>query len=245
MAGDTSIDTERRGNPMRWLVWGGAACLLLLPWVAMQFTSEVNWDAGDFAIIAAMLAIGCGVYELGVWLGGSPAYRAGFGLAALTGFVIVWVNLAVGMIGGEGNPYNLAFAAVLAVALIGALLTRFKSSGMARTMVAAAIAQALVAGVALLAGWDPFGSILSGGFVVPWLASAWLFHVSADNSLSRARQKLKVHAVLSLLATGFGGLLLVMMVTQEGEPGLVPLVIIAAGVSWFFIARRREKALER
>lgn len=28
---------------LRWVVWGGAGCLLLLPAVAMQFTSEVDW----------------------------------------------------------------------------------------------------------------------------------------------------------------------------------------------------------
>lgn len=243
MAGEMNIDGGKRGNPLRWFVWGGAACLLLLPLVAMQFTSEVNWDAADFAVIGAMLLIGCGVYELGVRLGGSPAYRAGFGLAAITGFVLVWVNLAVGMIGGEGETYNLAFGGVLAIALVGALLARFKSRGMARAMVAAALAQVLVAGVALVAGWDVLGSILAGGFAVPWLASAWLFHVSVDSTLSLARQKLKVHAVLSLLATGFGGLLLVMMVSNEGEPGLVPLVLLAAGVAWFLFARSREKKL--
>lgn len=187
MTGDTNVDGVKRGNPLRGFVWGGAACLLLLPLVAMQFTPEMKWDAGDFAIIGAMLLIGCAVYELGVWLGGSPAYRAGFGLAAATGFVIVWVNLAVGMIGGEGETYNLAFGAVLAIALIGALFARFKPRGMAVAMVSAAVAQAVVAGVALVAGWDMLGSILAGGFAVPWLASAWLFHVSADSTLSLAR----------------------------------------------------------
>ena len=243
MVGDTTTDGEKPGNPLRWLVWGGAACLLLLPLVAMQFTSEVNWDGRDFALIGVMLLIGCATYEMGAWLGGSPAYRAGFGLAAITGFVIIWVNLAVGMIAGDGNPYNLAFGGVLAAALVGALFARFKPLGMARTMVAAAAAQALVAGVALVAGWDMPGSILAGGFAVPWLASAWLFNVSADSTLSRARQKLKVHAVLSLLAIGFGGLLLVMMVTREGEPGLVPLVLIAASVGWFLFVRSRERKL--
>jgi hypothetical protein len=29
--------------------------LLLIPWVAMQYTSEVNWTLFDFAIMAAIL----------------------------------------------------------------------------------------------------------------------------------------------------------------------------------------------
>ena len=36
------------GGRWRALMWGGAACLLLLPLVAMQFSDEVRWTGGDF-----------------------------------------------------------------------------------------------------------------------------------------------------------------------------------------------------
>ena len=42
-------------NRWRPAMWGGAALLLLLPLVAMQFTREVIWDAADFAIFGTML----------------------------------------------------------------------------------------------------------------------------------------------------------------------------------------------
>ena len=39
----------RRGlNPWRIIGWGTVAALLLAPLVAMQFTSEVDWDETDF-----------------------------------------------------------------------------------------------------------------------------------------------------------------------------------------------------
>ena len=63
-----SINGKRtKTNPLRALIWGGAACLLALPWVAMQFTSEVNWDATDFLVIGVMLL------TAGMTLGSSPA----------------------------------------------------------------------------------------------------------------------------------------------------------------------------
>ena len=49
MAGNTTTDNGRRGkNRWRPAIWGAAAFLLVLPAVAMQFTSEVNWTASDF-----------------------------------------------------------------------------------------------------------------------------------------------------------------------------------------------------
>ena len=71
----------RRGNRWRTAIWGTAALLLLLPWVAMQFTEEVAWDLADFIIIGAMLFAACGTYELAARLTVSTAYRAAVGVA--------------------------------------------------------------------------------------------------------------------------------------------------------------------
>lgn len=43
MANEASTAGTGRHNPWRIVGWGTAAALLLLPLVAMQFTSEVNW----------------------------------------------------------------------------------------------------------------------------------------------------------------------------------------------------------
>ena len=85
-------------------VWGAAACLLLLPLVAMQFTRDVNWTGSDFALFGTMLLVACGMYELGAWISGNTAYRAGMGLAVAGGFFLVWVHLGVGILGNDTRP---------------------------------------------------------------------------------------------------------------------------------------------
>lgn len=176
----TPVTDPRRGrNRFRSLIWGAAAILLLLPAIAMQFTSEVNWTGSDFAVMGVMLAAVCALYELAVWLSGNAVYRAAFGIAVITGFLTVWVNLAVGMLGSENNIENLMFAGVLLIAAVGALVANFHPRGMARAMEAAAIAQLLVCAVALVIGFRERGVLLAACFAVPWFASAQLFRKAA------------------------------------------------------------------
>lgn len=126
------------------------SCLLLIPLVAMQFTKEVNWTFFDF-LVAGVLVFGTGlVYQLVARQAISTAYRLGLGLALAAGFLLIWLNGAVGLIGSEHNPANLLYAGVLAVAALGALLARFRPLGMTRAMVAAAVAQVAVPLLTLL-----------------------------------------------------------------------------------------------
>lgn len=161
----------------RWNVamWGTAACLLLTPLVAMQFTDGVDWSGNDFIIMGAMLFAACGAYELAARVSRSFSYRAGAGIAIAATFLLVWFNLAVGIIGSENNRVNLVFAGVLAVAAIGSLVARLRPQSMARAMIATAIAQALATVFALFAGQGEEGPILSAFFVAVWLVSAHLF----------------------------------------------------------------------
>jgi hypothetical protein len=191
MASPSTPDARRGHNRLRPFIWGTAAIVLLVPAVAMRFTGEVNWSASDFVVMGAMLASGCALYELGVWLSRNPAYRAAFGIAAMAGFLTVWVNLAVGMFGSEHNPLNLMFAGVLLVAALGALRARFRARGMARAMGTTAVAQMLAAAAGLAIGLtvgmdEPGGpgigreAFLTACFALPWLASAQLFHKAAQ-----------------------------------------------------------------
>lgn len=173
MIGETA-DGGRRGRRVRMAAWGAAAGLVLLPLLAMRFTREVNWGAEDFALAAALVA-GVGLaFEIAVRATPSRAYRAGAGVALATGFVLVWANAAVGIIGSEDNPANRMYAGVIAVGVLGAVLARFRPRGMARALAATAAAQVLVALVALLAGWG-FAGAATVSFAGLWLASAWLF----------------------------------------------------------------------
>jgi hypothetical protein len=150
--------------------------------VAMQFTDEVHWTGFDFVFAGVMIG-GTGLaYELAVRASGSLAYRAGVAVALAASFLLIWVNGAVGIIGDEDNPANLMYGGVLAAALVGAIVARFRAAGLMRAMLVAASGQALVAAIALIGGLgasEPPGPIgilaLNGFFVLLWLFSAFLF----------------------------------------------------------------------
>jgi len=158
------------------------AFILLLPLLAMQFTDEVVWDLADFAV-AGVLLFGAGLtYELIARKAGNIAYRVGVGVAVAAALLLVWLNLAVGIIGNEESPANLMYIGVLAVGIIGALIARFQPHGMARALFATALAQMLVAVIALAARlgtsgpvWPRDVLIATGFFATLWLGSALLF----------------------------------------------------------------------
>lgn len=175
MAGDGE-STIRKGSRWRVAVWSIAAALWLAPLVAMQFRSEMNWDETDFIVFGIMIAVAAGTLDLAARVSGNGAYRTAIGIAVAGGFLLVWMNLAVGIIGNEENPLNLMYGGVLAVGAIGALIARFEPEGMARTLTAMAVAQGLVAVVAQTAGH--FTWVLTAAYVALWLLSASLFRKS-------------------------------------------------------------------
>jgi hypothetical protein len=162
------------------------ACLLLIPFVAMQFSAEVNWSGFDFAV-AGVLLFGSGLaFELIARKAGNGAYRAAVGVALAAALLLVWINLAVGIIGSEDNPVNLLYFGVIAVGIIGATLARLRPRGMARAMFVTAFAQALVPVIAIIIGKLRFNSAeeppgmwgvlaLNAIFVLLFVASALLF----------------------------------------------------------------------
>ena len=169
----------RRGGGMPWraIGWGGALALLAVPAVAMRFTEEVNWDAADFLFAGVMFGlVGLGI-ELTVRASPSWTWRAGAGLAVFSCFALVWVNGAVGMIGDEGNAYNLAFIALVPLAIAGAAAARLKAGRMAAAMLAVGVAQVLIAAVGFPV--DRLGATFSMVMAGPWLLSAGLFLLSA------------------------------------------------------------------
>jgi hypothetical protein len=186
-----ATDGEWRRSPWRMAVWGGAALLLLLPAVAMRFTDEMRWDETDFIVMGALLFGAAGTFELAARMTASLASRAAAGVAIVAAVLLIWINLAVGIIGSEDNPLNLLYGGVLAVAILGVVLARFRPGGMALALFATALAQILVAVIAAIAGPDeppgPAGVLaLNMVFAALWLLSAGLFR-SAARPLRRAR----------------------------------------------------------
>lgn len=76
-----------------------AIALLLVPFVAMQFTNEVNWDAFDFMIMGILLLSTGLVCEFILRRLQSFRFRIialGISLACL---FLIWAELAVGIFG--------------------------------------------------------------------------------------------------------------------------------------------------
>jgi hypothetical protein len=152
----------------------------------MLVTDDVAWDAKDFAVFGAMLLAACGTFELAARTTENRAYRAAVGIAIVTAFLLVWMNLAVGIIGSEANPANLIYGGVLAVGIVGALASRCHPHGMARTLAVMALVQTAAGVFAVVArlgstgaDWPAAVVILTAFFAALWLASAWLFRRAA------------------------------------------------------------------
>lgn len=186
MAGN--IENGRAGAASGWRMarWTVVALLLLLPLVAMQFTDEVNWSAFDFAFAAVLLAGTVIPYELAVKKAGGIAYRAGAAVALGAAFLLVWLGAGVGIIGADGDPANLLYAGVIAVGIIGAIVARAEPRGLAFTLLAMALAQALIAAIAVIGklGYPWSGPVeligLNAFFVALFTASALLFRKAAS-----------------------------------------------------------------
>ena len=152
------------------------AFILLIPLLGAP-----AWSLADF-VVAGALIFGTGLtYVLVARQAGNLAYRAAVGVALAAALLLVWINLAVGVIGTEDNPANLMYVGVLAVGIVGAIISRFRPPGMARALFAMALAQALVAAIAVTFGlssqWVRLAQILgvTGLFVGLFVGSALLF----------------------------------------------------------------------
>jgi hypothetical protein len=118
------------------------------------------------------------------------AYGIAVGIALVATFLLVWMNLAVGLIGSENNPLNLLYGAVLAVGVIGAIVAHARPGGMARALLGMAATQAFVPMFALMISNLRVSSMpallgvlgvlgVNAIFVMLFAGSAWLFRYAA------------------------------------------------------------------
>jgi peptidoglycan/LPS O-acetylase OafA/YrhL len=74
------------------------AMLLLIPIIAMQITDEVNWTLNDF-VVAGGLLLGTGLLcELAIRKIKKIKYRVAVCVALLVLLLLIWAELAVGII---------------------------------------------------------------------------------------------------------------------------------------------------
>jgi hypothetical protein len=81
------------------LVLLGTAAILMVPLLGMQFSAEVNWSPADFALMGVLLSgTGC-MLALVARNVAHRRYRMLAGAGLVLALLLVWAELAVGLIG--------------------------------------------------------------------------------------------------------------------------------------------------
>ncbi|MCF1750146.1 hypothetical protein [Mariniradius sediminis] len=75
------------------------AFLLLIPFLAMQFTDEVNWSLFDFAVMGILLLSTGILLDLVLRKVKTIQNRLLVGFVVLLAFFLIWAELAVGIFG--------------------------------------------------------------------------------------------------------------------------------------------------
>lgn len=75
----------------------GIAIILLIPFVAMQFTTEVNWTLSDFIIAGALLLSTGMLFEIAIRKIRNLRFRVVVCGIVLLLFLLIWAELAVGI----------------------------------------------------------------------------------------------------------------------------------------------------
>lgn len=182
------------GLKKRLIIWAlSVACLLTIPLILTLLGSGVDgdgwhWTFFDFVFMGILL-FGAGLgYELISRKFEDGMYKIAVGIAVLTGFLLVWINAAVGIIGDGDNGIGMMYFGVLLVGLIGAVLSRFRPTGLAQTLFIMAVGIMLIPTIVFTL-LDPQIMmqepgvmkvfILNGFFAVMFIGSGLMFRKAA------------------------------------------------------------------
>ena len=181
----TQTETGKKLNALQLIVrvFVASASLLLIPYAASFITEEMEWTASDYFIVWVMLFVTGTFYAFISRLSSGLIYRSAVAVSCFTGLFMVWSNLAVGIIGNEDNPVNLVYFILIMVGLIASFAVRFKPRGLAYVTGGMAIALAVIAAYAIIAGYHhaPESSLtqivgVHMIFITPLSIAAILFH---------------------------------------------------------------------
>ena len=81
------------------IILAGAAAILLIPLIAMQFTPEVNWSTFDFLVMGGLLLSTAILMEVVLRNVSKRDVRIALVAIILVLFFLIWAELAVGIFG--------------------------------------------------------------------------------------------------------------------------------------------------
>jgi len=81
------------------IILTAVAILLLIPFIAMQFTDEVSWTILDFVVMGILLLSTGFLCELTIRKVNKIRHRIAICIAILAAFILIWAELAVGIFG--------------------------------------------------------------------------------------------------------------------------------------------------
>ena len=73
--------------------------LLLIPFFAMQFTNEVNWDISDFLLMGILLFCSIFLTQFTLRIATQTKHKIAIVIILTLIFMLIWAELAVGIFG--------------------------------------------------------------------------------------------------------------------------------------------------
>jgi len=177
--------SDRSTRNLRVAGWSLAAALLALPAIAMQAGVEgVVWTASDFVFAGVVFAIVGGLFELAARASRNISYRAAVVIAVASGFLQLWITLAVGIIGNEHNAANWTYIAVVLTALCIAAAAIGNTRMLSRGMAVMAVLQMFFFALHMIDGHVT--AIIDLFFTALWILSSRLFARAASQNAQPA-----------------------------------------------------------
>jgi len=79
------------------------AGILLIPLIAMQFSSDVDWQLNDFVVAGTLIFVTGLLFDTIVRKVRNRNYRLALGIVLALAFMYVWAELAVGIFTNWGS----------------------------------------------------------------------------------------------------------------------------------------------
>ena len=167
--------------------------ILMLPLMGNMFVEGFDWSPFDFVICGGVLFAAGATFDVVSRQRRSHSYKTAVGIACLAGFLSLWINGAVGVIGDDETANLMLVVVPFCLGLVGAAMSQLQPRGMSRTMFAMAAAQAVIPVIAL--AWVPVAEyspgvapvmLLNLFWVASWLAAGMLFRQSGSRLLPGA-----------------------------------------------------------